>query len=168
VRDIETPVFGLAAIICARNGLRQLADRYICDNTLSMQSKTLEIHTPTHQAMVPVTHAVQAALDAADPVDGLLHIAVAHTTCGMLVNENADPDVVTDLLRRLAVMVPWEDPADRHAEGNTAAHLRSILVGHSVTLPVRNGRLALGTWQGIFLAEFDGPRRRRVTLTVIG
>lgn len=133
-----------------------------------MFTTTLEIRTPAHQAMVPITALVQAALDAARPANGLLHLGVAHTTCGLLVNENADPDVVTDLLRRLGEMVPWHDPADRHTEGNTAAHLRSVLVGSAVTLPVADGRLVLGTWQGLFLAEFDGPRTRRVTVTLLG
>ena len=76
-------------------------------------------------------------------------------------------EVVTDLLRRFEQIVPWHDPADRHAEGNTAAHLRSVLVGTDVSIPVSDGRLDLGTWQGIFLAEFDGPRTRRVTVTVL-
>lgn len=99
--------------------------------------------------------------------NGVLHLFVEHTTCGLLVNENADPDVCRDLLRRLEKLIPWEDSDDRHAEGNTAAHLRSVLVGCDTSVPVENGRLRLGTWQGVFLAEFDGPRTRRVRATAL-
>ena len=133
-----------------------------------MTHRTFEVATPSHQALVPVTRQVADAVAALGLADGVAHVFVEHTTCGMLVNENADPDVVTDLLRRLERIAPWRDPEDRHAEGNTAAHLRSVLVGGSVSVPVANGRLALGTWQGLFLAEFDGPRRRRVTVTALG
>jgi len=132
-----------------------------------MNSQVLEVKTPAHQALVPVSGPVQSAVDTLGLVEGIAHVYVEHTTCGLLVNENADPDVVTDLLRRLEQIAPWHDPADRHGEGNTAAHLRSVLVGCSVSVPVSGGRLALGTWQGIFLAEFDGPRTRRMTVTAL-
>ncbi|OOZ38837.1 hypothetical protein BOW53_14060 [Solemya pervernicosa gill symbiont] len=99
--------------------------------------------------------------------DGVVHLFVEHTTCGLFINENADPDVVGDLLRRFEKLVPWHDPADRHAEGNTAAHLRSIMTGCSLTIPVAQGRLLLGTWQGIYLAEFDGPRTRRAVISTL-
>lgn len=125
----------------------------------------IEIPTPEHQALVPITRQAQAAVEEMGLVDGLLHLMVQHTTCGLLINENADPDVCGDIIRRMETLIPWHDPRDRHAEGNTAAHLRCILTGCSVTLPVRNSMIALGTWQGIFLAEFDGPRRRKVLVT---
>ncbi len=125
----------------------------------------IEIPTPQHQALVPITQQVQQAVRELGLSDGIVHLAAQHTTCGLIINENADPDVCQDVLRRLEHLVPWHDPADRHAEGNTAAHLRSILTGCTLTIPVRNGALRLGTWQGIFLAEFDGPRRRRVLIT---
>ena len=127
----------------------------------------IAIRTPSHQALVPITSQVSEALEQLGMNDGVLHLFVQHTTCGLLINENADPDVVTDLLRRFEQIAPWHDPADRHAEGNTAAHLRSVLVGTDVSIPVSDGRLDLGTWQGIFLAEFDGPRTRRVTVTAL-
>ncbi|MBI1865032.1 MAG: YjbQ family protein [Nitrospirae bacterium] len=92
---------------------------------------------------------------------------VLHTTCGLLINENADPDVARDILRRLEELVPWENLRDRHAEGNTAAHVRSSLVGSSLTIPVQGGSLVLGAWQGVFLAEFDGPRTRQVVVTAV-
>jgi secondary thiamine-phosphate synthase enzyme len=132
-----------------------------------MSQTRIDIRTPSHQALVPITVQVSEALEQLGMNDGVLHLFVQHTTCGLLVNENADPDVVTDLLRRFEQIVPWHDPADRHAEGNTAAHLRSVLVGTDVSIPVSDGRLDLGTWQGIFLAEFDGPRTRRVTVTAL-
>jgi len=132
-----------------------------------MSCTEIEVRTPAHQALVSITAQVNQARDQLGLHDGVLHLFVQHTTCGLLVNENADPDVVTDLLLRFEQMAPWHDPADRHAEGNTAAHLRSVLVGTEVSIPVSDGRLGLGTWQGIFLAEFDGPRTRRVTVTAL-
>ena len=128
---------------------------------------TLDISTPSHQALVAITDAAQQAISSLALDNGVLHLFVQHTTCGLMVNENADPDVCRDVLLRLEKMIPWNDVADRHGEGNTAAHLRSILVGSSVSLPVKNGRLHLGTWQGVFLAEFDGPRRRHITATAL-
>ncbi len=134
---------------------------------MSNPSVTLDIRTPSHQALVPINDSVQQAITTLGLDNGVLHLFVQHTTCGLLVNENADPDVCRDLLLRLEKMVPWNDSDDRHAEGNTAAHLRSILVGGSLSLPVQGGRPKFGTWQGIFLAEFDGPRSRQVTATAL-
>ena len=88
-------------------------------------------------------------------------------TAALTVNENADPDVQHDLLAKLDALVPQHESYYRHAEGNSAAHLKSSLMGFSVTVPVRNGRLHLGTWQGIYLCEFDGPRTRRVVVTFV-
>jgi secondary thiamine-phosphate synthase enzyme len=130
-----------------------------------MTQSIIEVPTPRHQSMVEITRDVGALIRQQGIEDGVVHVFTRHTTCGLFINENADPDVVYDLLLRLENLVPWHDPEDRHAEGNTAAHLRSILVGCSVSIPVRDGRMQLGTWQGIFLAEFDGPRRRQVMLT---
>jgi secondary thiamine-phosphate synthase enzyme len=108
---------------------------------------------------------VEEAVAALGVIDGAVLVHVPHTTAAVTVNEGADPDVVTDLLRRLDELVPWSDPADRHGEGNSAAHLKSSLIGCDQVLPVRGGRLALGTWQAVFFCEFDGPRRRRVLVT---
>jgi len=132
-----------------------------------MAQLEIAIRSPTHQALVPITTEVAHACQRLGLSDGVLHLFVQHTTCGLLINENADPDVVGDLLRRFEQLAPWHDPADRHAEGNTAAHLRSVLVGSALSLPVSGGRLGLGTWQGIFLAEFDGPRTRKLTVTAL-
>ncbi|GAA6739030.1 secondary thiamine-phosphate synthase enzyme YjbQ [Thermus oshimai] len=93
---------------------------------------------------------------------GLVYLFTPHTTCGLLLQEGADPDVAHDLLRRLEELAPKLHPKDRHAEGNTHAHLKSLLTGVSLLLFAEGGRLKLGRWQQVFLAEFDGPRRREV------
>lgn len=132
---------------------------------MSHSSLLIEIPTPRHQALIAITHEIQQAVETLKIDYGVVHLMVQHTTCGLLINENADPDVCHDVLRRLEAIAPWRDSLDRHAEGNTAAHLRSILTGCTLTVPVQQGRLTLGTWQGIFLAEFDGPRTRRIVVT---
>ena len=91
---------------------------------------------------------------------------VPHTTAGVFINENADPDALRDILATLEALVPWESDY-RHAEGNAAAHIKASLVGTSQTVPVRGGRLMLGRWQGIYFADFDGPRERHVQVTVL-
>ncbi len=95
-----------------------------------------------------------------------VHLFCLHTTCGLTINENADPAVMRDLVGALGRLVP-EDYPYAHGEGNSDAHIKSTLVGHSLTIPFSEGRLVLGTWQGIYLMEFDGPRERRITLTII-
>ena len=132
-----------------------------------MSSVRITVQTPSHQALVPITDKVAEAVSRLGIEDGAAHFFVLHTTCGLLINENADPDVARDILRRLEELVPWRDPKDRHAEGNTAAHVRSSLVGSSLTIPVQGGSLVLGAWQGVFLAEFDGPRTRQVVVTAL-
>ncbi len=96
----------------------------------------------------------------------LLHIFVPHTTCGLMINEDADPNVVKDILDSLERVAP-RDHSYRHTEGNADSHVKSVIVGSSVTVPVSSGKLLLGTWQGIFLLEFDGPRERRVLVTLL-
>lgn len=115
---------------------------------------------------MPATRAIQAALADLPAWDGLLHVHSPHTTAGVTVNEQADPDVAADMETALAKLVPWS-AGYAHAEGNSAAHIQTALVGVSATVPVHRGRLALGTWQGIFLCEFDGPRTRELWLTPI-
>ena len=95
--------------------------------------------------------------------DGICHVWCPHTTAALSVNEGADPDVARDFLARLDKMVPWEG-GYHHAEGNAAAHIKAVLVGPSVELPVESGRLALGTWQDVYFCEFDGPRRRTLEI----
>ena len=126
----------------------------------------ISITTSRRTELVPVTRAIQAALAALPPWDGLLHVHSPHTTAGVTVNEQADPDVAADLEKTLATLVPW-NAGYAHAEGNSAAHVQTALMGVSALVPVKRGQLALGTWQGIFLCEFDGPRTRELWLTPI-
>jgi len=129
--------------------------------------KTLDVATQSQQEIVDVTGEVAAAVAASGLVDGLCHLFVPHTTAGLAINENADPDVKRDLLYALAELVP-ADPAFRHAEGNSPAHIKSVLCGSGATLFVTDGRLELGAWGGVYFCEFDGPRRRRLLLRVQG
>ncbi len=99
--------------------------------------------------------------------EGLVVVFVPHTTAAVTINENADPDVVRDMVMELNKIVPFDD-GYRHGEGNSAAHIKSTLVGASETLLISNGEPVLGTWQGIYFCEFDGPRRRRLLVQVVG
>jgi secondary thiamine-phosphate synthase enzyme len=99
--------------------------------------------------------------------DGLVHLYVQHTTAGLTVNENADPDVPRDMLLALRKLIPQHGMGFRHGEENSDAHIKASLLGSSVTIPIQNGKLQLGRWQGIFLCEFDGGRERQVVITVI-
>jgi len=116
--------------------------------------------------MIDITHLVRDFAKEAGIADGICRVFVPHTTCGLLINENADPDVARDILDALRMLAP-ATANYRHVEGNSPAHIKSSLVGCSQTLMVANGRLCLGTWQGIFLCEFDGPRQRKVWVQVV-
>lgn len=128
----------------------------------------LKIETPGHTVFVPLSQRLAAKLRARDWREGLLFVYVPHTTAGITIQENADPDVIGDLERVLERLVPWRDGAYRHAEGNTAAHVKAALLGSSVQVPVAGARLVLGRWQEVYLAEFDGPRTRRLHLSFLG
>ncbi|MGI6087166.1 MAG: secondary thiamine-phosphate synthase enzyme YjbQ [Kiritimatiellia bacterium] len=125
------------------------------------------VATRQHTCFVDITRRVQRCLDALDDVRTATSavIFVPHTTAGITINENADPDVMADIEATLERLVPWRNNY-RHSEGNSAAHIKSLLTGTSVTIPLRQGRLVLGTWQGIYFCEFDGPRRRSVFVTL--
>jgi secondary thiamine-phosphate synthase enzyme len=125
------------------------------------------VATRCHAEMLDVTAEVQRAVTALGVSDGAVLVHVPHTTAAVTVNEGADPDVPGDLLRRLEALVPWTDPADRHGEGNSAAHLKSSLLGCNQLLPVQGGRLVLGAWQAVWFCEFDGPRSRRVQVQAV-
>jgi len=125
----------------------------------------IDVKTASRIAMVEITERVAAVVAASGVREGIVVVHVPHTTAGVTLNENADPDVAADLIAALDRMVPRRGPY-RHAEGNSDAHIKSALIGHSVTLPVVEGRMALGAWQGLFFCEFDGPRSRRVRITV--
>lgn len=115
--------------------------------------------------MEDITAQVEKAVRDSGVREGLACVYVPHTTAAVTINEVADPDVRQDILAKLDDLVPWYGRY-RHTEGNAAAHIKATLVGSSVTLPVQDGRLMLGTWQGIYLCEFDGPRQRRVLIRV--
>jgi secondary thiamine-phosphate synthase enzyme len=134
---------------------------------LVFHHERLEITTKTNVTTVDITARVRAAVTRAKVKDGLCVIAVLHTTAGVFVNENADPDVQRDLISQLGRLVP-RDANFHHAEGNSDAHIKAVLTGNDVSLAVRDGELVLGTWQGIYFADYDGPRERRATVTVIG
>jgi secondary thiamine-phosphate synthase enzyme len=121
----------------------------------------LEVRTQSRDQMIDITDRVAGAARELGVSDGAVIIHVPHTTAGVTINENADPDVVHDVLAALDRAVPWRQDFYRHGEGNSAAHLKSSLVGCSIVVPVSSGRLVLGTWQAVFFCEFDGPRSRR-------
>lgn len=121
-----------------------------------------EVPTRTRDHFVNITSQVQQTVQALGITDGIATVFVPHTTCGITINENADPDVVSDMIRQLDVMVPFRQPFFQHAEGNSAAHIKASMMGSSVQVIVTCGHLDLGVWQGIYLCEFDGPRTRRV------
>lgn len=128
--------------------------------------KELSVRTSQREEMIDITHLVRDFAKEAGIADGICRVFVPHTTCGLLINENADPDVARDILDALRMLAP-ATANYRHVEGNSPAHIKSSLVGCSQTLMVANGRLCLGTWQGIFLCEFDGPRQRKVWVQVV-
>lgn len=127
----------------------------------------IAVKTSAHDQALDITSKVGKIVSSSKVQDGWCEVFVPHTTAAVAVNEAADPDVMIDLLATLTKLVPWHGEY-RHMEGNSAAHLKSVLVGSTVRLPVRGGRLMLGTWQGVFFMEFDGPRRRRAWVDVRG
>jgi secondary thiamine-phosphate synthase enzyme len=128
-------------------------------------SAQLNVRTQSKRELCDITSKVKEVVAESGVQEGLCCIFVPHTTAGLTLNENWDPDVRGDLIRALEAMIP--DVHFRHGEGNSPAHLLSTIVGASEVLIVRDGELILGSWQGIYLAEFDGPRNRRVLVKVI-
>ncbi|MFC1483550.1 secondary thiamine-phosphate synthase enzyme YjbQ [Candidatus Neomarinimicrobiota bacterium] len=129
--------------------------------------ETITIQTNSRVEFVDISGLVRQWLRTRDVNSGVLTIYVPHTTAGVTINEHADPDVVRDLTMELNKVIPFDDNY-RHLEGNSAAHIKSSLIGASAQVIVENGDLVLGTWQGIFFAEFDGPRTRKVHLQLTG
>ncbi len=129
---------------------------------------TKSLTTEKHSQFINITPMVIEALAESGIKSGILTVFVSHTTAGVTINENADPDVTHDLLNILERLVPWEHPDYKHFEGNTAAHLKSSLMGNSTQVIVEEGHLQLGTWQGIYFCEFDGPRKRKIRVKVVG
>lgn len=127
----------------------------------------IEVHSEKRVEMIDVTTEVRRQVRDSGVKEGMAVVFVPHTTAAVTINENADPDVVRDMVMELNKVVPFDD-GYRHGEGNSAAHIKSTLVGASETLLISNGEPVLGTWQGIYFCEFDGPRRRRLLVQVVG
>ncbi len=123
---------------------------------------TLEVETKSRQEMVRITRRLAEVIRGSGWKNGLCVVFVPHTTAGVTINENADPDVLKDLIYALEKAVPTADPAYRHVEGNSAAHVKASMMGFSQTLVVRDGQLVLGQWQDVLFCEFDGPRNRQL------
>lgn len=124
-----------------------------------------EINTPVREIMMDITNIVESEIEKCGVNDGSCIVFVPHTTAGITINENADPDVKCDIMLSLREMIP--DIRFKHIEGNSDAHIKASFTGSSVNLIIENGKLALGTWQGIFFCEFDGPRKRKIYIKII-
>jgi len=128
--------------------------------------KTLQIRTGARTELIDITSKVQDIVDESKAREGVCYIFVPHTTAAITINENADPSVQYDILMELNTVIPFDENY-RHIEGNSAAHIKASIVGFSETIFVESGKLVLGTWQGIYFCEFDGPRTRRLHIKVM-
>lgn len=126
--------------------------------------ESISVTSGQREQMIDITAKVSKLLPAGD---GICVLFVQHTTCGLTVNENADPDVQSDMLGFLRGLIPQYEPNFKHFEHNSDAHIKASLMGSSVTVPFEGGKLSLGRWQGIYLCEFDGPRDRKVLVKII-
>ncbi|NLE01168.1 MAG: YjbQ family protein [Fibrobacter sp.] len=127
----------------------------------------IAVKTTKRCEWIDISGQVQSFVSQSDISTGICTVNSLHTTAAITLNENADPDVQTDFFRKLAQIAPIE-PYFRHSEGNSDSHIKASLVGLSVQIPVNHGSLVLGTWQSVYFCEFDGPRNRRVSITLIG
>jgi len=125
-----------------------------------------DLKTDNHSELIDMTDKIQEIVTGSKVENGICLIFIPHTTAGVTINENADPTVKDDILYKLKDLIPWEDNY-QHLEGNSAAHLKASLFGNSEQIIIKDGRLLLGTWQGIYFAEFDGPRRRKVHVNLV-
>ena len=128
---------------------------------------TLNLQTLKRDEWQDITAKVESLILKSGIKEGQVMVYCPHTTAGITINENADPNVVKVVVMRLDEVYPWEHPKYRHMEGNTAAHLKAMTLGNSQQVIIHNGELVLGTWQGIFFCEFDGPRHRKINIKVI-
>lgn len=126
----------------------------------------LQVKTDSRTQFVDVTGKVESVIKEHGMKSGICQLFVPHTTAGITINENADPSVVRDMLKELNKIIPFDDNYD-HSEGNSAAHIKSSLVGPSLSLIIEDGRIQFGTWQGIYFCEFDGPRNRKLWVKLI-
>lgn len=130
-------------------------------------TKHLPVKTREREEMIDITSLVEAVVENSEVEHGTCIVFSTHTTCGVTINENADPDVKADIIESLGRVFP-RDGKYRHVEGNSDAHVKTSMVGPSIALIIENGRLMLGTWQGIMVCEFDGPRSRSIVIHVQG
>ena len=130
-----------------------------------MKPLTLPLKTTSHTQMLDITRQIQDAVTDSGVKSGICTIFIPHTTAAVTINENADPDVVRDFTMEINKIVPWED-GYHHMEGNSAAHLKSSMIGFSEQVIIEDGRLVLGVWQGIYFCEYDGPRNRKVIVKI--
>lgn len=128
--------------------------------------QTIKVQSTKREELIEITGEVQEVLSQSEQNEGIVVLFSQHTTCGLTINENADPDVKHDILLFLKNTIPQYYEGFRHFEHNSDAHLKSSLVGSSVTVPFENGKLLLGRWQGIYLCEFDGARTRKILMTI--
>lgn len=128
----------------------------------------IRVRTRSRDDLVEITTDVQAAVERTGVQEGVALLQSLHTTAGLTINENADPDVARDLIAKLEQLVPREERFYQHAEGNSDSHLKTSMMGPSLSVLVSDGRLVLGRWQGVYLCEWDGPRDRQVGVLVLG
>lgn len=129
-------------------------------------TKQLNVKTSSQVELIDITHLIQDLVRESKIKSGICSVYVPHTTAGVTINENADPSVRKDIIKELNKVIPFDDNYS-HLEGNAPAHIKSTLVGASETILIENGSLLLGTWQGIFFCEFDGPRSRKVIVKIL-
>jgi secondary thiamine-phosphate synthase enzyme len=130
-------------------------------------SKTFEVKSSKRMQSVDITSEIQKIISESGIKDGIINIFIPHTTCGVFINENWDPTVQEDIHSFLSRNIP-QNGNYAHMEGNADAHIKTAIIGNSVSIPINDGKIPWGTWQGIFLAEFDGPRKRKVIVKIIG
>lgn len=128
--------------------------------------QTFQVKSSRRTDFIDITHSIQEIIQKSGVGEGVCYIFIPHTTAAVTINENADPSVTQDIMMMLNKLIPSEDDY-RHLEGNSPAHIKSSLMGCSKTVLVESGKLVLGTWQGIFFCEFDGPRSRKVYVKVV-
>jgi secondary thiamine-phosphate synthase enzyme len=134
---------------------------------MSLPSVTEQLQTSSRSQIVDLTQRVQRMVDRERVEEGFVIVYVPHTTAAITINENADPDVKHDLLQKLDTLIPKQEPYYQHGEGNSDSHVKTSLVGNSVTVLIERGKLLLGTWQGIHFCEFDGPRSRSYLVKIV-
>lgn len=133
-----------------------------------VKQEIISLSTKNRCQWIDISPDVQKIVDNSGIKNGICSVISLHTTAAITVNENADPDVETDFFKKLAQLIPQREPFYRHAEGNSDSHLKASIVGLSTLVPISHGSLVLGTWQSIYFCEFDGPRNRQVSVSIIG